>query len=56
MVNLEDNEVGGSVDSKGVSISARFDKHAALLITIGICQLVYAWWIYVRTSASIKTI
>ena len=59
MVNLEseaDVQVGGSVDSDGVSINAKFDRHAALLLIFGLCQLVYVVWVYYRTCGEIKTI
>ena len=58
MVNLseKENDVGGSVDSKGVSINAKFDRHAALLLMFGLCQVVYVIWVYYRTQGELKDI
>ena len=50
MVNLEEgNPVKAGIDGKGVSISAKFDRHAAMLIFFGTCQIAYMIWMYYST-------
>ena len=51
MVNL--SNVGGSVDSGGVTLNAKFDRHAALLLIFGMCQIVYVIWVYYRTNSEL---